>query len=63
MIKLKPDAHLHALFIPRNVPLPLWKTVQAELAGIVSVGVISRVDRPTQWCAGMVMVPKKAGSV
>ena len=28
-----------------------------------SLGVISRVDQPTQWCAGMVVVPKKSGSV
>ena len=27
------------------------------------LGVISRVHQPTQWCAGMVVVPKKSGSV
>ena len=26
-------------------------------------GIISKVDLPTQWCAGMVVVPKKNGSV
>ncbi len=24
------------------------------------MGVISEVDKPTQWCAGIVVVPKKA---
>ena len=28
-----------------------------------SMGVISRVDKPTAWCAGMVVAPKKNGSV
>ena len=28
-----------------------------------SLGVISKVDVPTDWCAGMVVVPKKSGEV
>ena len=28
-----------------------------------SLGVISHADEPTQWCAGMVVVPKKAGAI
>ena len=28
-----------------------------------SLGVISRVDQPTPWCAGMVVVPKKNGDI
>lgn len=28
-----------------------------------AMGVISKVDIPTPWCAGMVVVPKKSGSV
>ena len=27
------------------------------------MGVISKVSDPTEWCAGMVVVPKKSGSV
>ena len=27
------------------------------------LGVISKVDHPTPWCAGMVVVPKKTGEV
>ena len=62
-IKLKPDAQPHALFTPRNVPIPLHKKVQDELARMESLGVISRVEDPTPWCTGMVVVPKKSGSV
>ena len=28
-----------------------------------SMGVISIVSEPTEWCAGMVVVPKKSGAV
>ena len=28
-----------------------------------AMGVISKVDQPTPWCAGMVVVPKKLGAV
>ena len=62
-IKLKPNAKPCALFTPRNVLLPLWKKVREELTRMESLGVISRVEEPTKWCAGMVVVPKKSGSV
>ena len=63
MIKLKSDATPHALFTPRNVPLPLRPKVEQELTRMESMGVISKVDEPTPWCAGMVVVPKKSGDV
>ena len=28
-----------------------------------ALGVISKVDEPTLWCAGMVVVPKKEGAI
>ena len=28
-----------------------------------TIGVISKVDKPTPWCAGMVVVPKKGGDI
>ena len=28
-----------------------------------TLGVISKVDQPTPWCTGMVVVPKKGGSI
>ena len=60
-IQLKPEAQLFALYTPRNVPMRT--KVQAELSRMESLGVISRAVQPTQWCAGMVVVLKKSGSV
>jgi hypothetical protein len=34
-----------------------------ELQRMENMGVISRVDKPTNWCSGMVVVPKSDGSV
>ena len=62
-IKMKADAQPYSLFTPRNVPLPLRKKVAEELIRMESLGVISRVNQPTDWCAGMVVVPKKSGNV
>ncbi len=62
-IHLKSGATPHSLFTPRHVPLPLRPKVQEELERMESIGVISRVDEPTPWCAGMVVVPKKDGKI
>ena len=62
-IRLKPNAKPHALFTARHVPIPLREKVQAELQRMQSLGVITKVDHPTPWCAGMVVVPKKSGEV
>ena len=62
-IQLKPEAKPFAIFTPRHVPLPLCAKVQQELDRMESLEVISHVDQPTPWCAGMVVVPKKNGSV
>ena len=62
-IQLKPDATPYALSTARNVPIPLRDKVKAELQRMLGLGVISKVDYPTPWCAGMVVVPKKTGEV
>ena len=62
-IQLKPDAIPYALYTARNVPIPLRTKVKQELARMKKLGVISKVDKPTCWCAGMVVVPKKSGEV
>lgn len=49
-IELAPDAKPFALFTPRNVALPLRKKVQEELSRMESLGVISKVEKPTK-CA------------
>eukprot|EP00731_Ephydatia_muelleri_P001217 Em0001g1217a len=47
-----------------NIPLPLRNKVKEELERMTKLGVISKVETPTEWCAGMVVVPKKSsGSI
>ena len=62
-IKLQPDAQPFALTTPHNIALPLRPKVAQELARMEAMGVISKVNEPTPWCAGMVVVPKKSGNV
>ena len=62
-IALKPDAKPFAISTPRRVPLPLYGKVKNELQRMEDLGVISKVDEPTDWCAGIVVVPKKDGGV
>ncbi|KAL1256519.1 hypothetical protein QQF64_012064 [Cirrhinus molitorella] len=46
---------------PRRIPLPHMPKVKNELQWMERLGVISRVEEPTEWCAGIVVVPKKSG--
>ena len=63
VIKLKPDAKPHAISTPRRVPVPLFSKVKEELSRMEQMEIISKVDEPTEWCAGMVVVPKANGKV
>ena len=60
---LNHDAKPFAIHTPRKVPIPLMEKVKSELDRMLRLGVISKVDEPTQWCAGMVVVPKPNGKV
>ena len=62
-ICLKTGAVPHCIFTPRHVPLPLRDKVKQELDRMESTGVIKKIDEPTSWCAGMVVVPKKEGKI
>ena len=62
-IKLTEDAVPYSLCTPRNVAIPLREKVIIELNRMEANGIISRVTEPTPWCAGMVVVPKREGSV
>ena len=57
-IELQEGAKPFALTVPRRVAVPLMKPVKEELKGMEQLGVIARVSQPTDWCAGMVVVPK-----
>ena len=58
-IQLEEGAKPFALTAPRRVPVPLMKAVRTELQRMQDLGVITQVTEPTDWCAGMVVVPKK----
>ena len=60
---MKPDAKPFALYTARHVPIPLCDKVKAELEHMQSLNIISKIDPPIPWYAGMVVVPKKNGKV
>ena len=62
-IQLKTDAKPFALSSPRRVAAPLLPKVKQELERMMEMGVISKVTKPTEWCAGMVVVPKNDGNI
>ena len=62
-IRLKEGVKSFALSTPRRVAIPLLPAVQVELQRMESMGIIKRVEEPTEWCAGMVVVPIKNGKV
>ena len=57
-INLKGDARPSALTIPRRVALLLKSKVQTKSGRMETLGVISKVEKHTDWCAGMVVVTK-----
>ena len=60
IIQLQTHVLPHALHMAGNVPLPLRDKVFKRME---SIGVISRIEKPTQWYAGMVAIPKKNRSI
>ena len=43
--------------------MPLRTKVKDELDRMELLNVISKVEEPSPWCAGMVVVPKKTGAI
>ena len=62
-IVLRDDATPYALSTPRRIAIPLLPKVKAELERMEQMGVVSCVREPTEWCSGMVVVPKADRSV
>ena len=62
-IKLRENATPFALTTPRRVAVPLLPKVKQELERMQSLGVITEITEATEWCAGMVVVPKANGEV
>ena len=50
-IKLRSDAKPYTLQVPRRVALPLLPKVEAELQRMEAIGVISKIEEPTEWCS------------
>ena len=57
-IRLRPDATPYALTSPRRIAQPLLEKVKKELERMLAAGVISKVTEPTEWCSGIVVVPR-----
>ncbi|KAL9985670.1 hypothetical protein ACROYT_G008096 [Oculina patagonica] len=62
-IKLNPDVKPVRLYTPRKIPHPLLPKVKKEIDSKLQQGVISPVTVPTEWCSGIVPVPKPNGRV
>ena len=62
-IPLKEDATPVCLYTPRRVAHPLLPKVKKQLEKMETAGVISAVTEPTEWCSGMVVVPKPSGEI
>ena len=62
-ISLREGAKPFALSTPRRIALPLMPKVKQELERMEKMGVIAKVEQPTDWCAGIVIVPKPNGSL
>ena len=43
--------------------MPMLPKIKAELERMERLGVVRRVQEPTDWCSGMVVVPKPGGKV
>ena len=61
-IHLREDARPFCVTTPRRVPLSLREPLKAELDRLEAEGVIRRVTTPTEWCAPIVVTPKKGGA-
>ena len=57
-IQLKEGAVPFTLTTPHKVAIPLMDSIKAELQRMEKLGVISWIEEPTDWCTGMVVVPR-----
>ena len=60
-IHLRDDAQPFCVTTPRRVPLSLRDKLEEELKRLETEGIIRRVTEPTEWCAPIVVAPKKDG--
>ncbi|XP_054282050.1 uncharacterized protein K02A2.6-like [Macrosteles quadrilineatus] len=53
-IELNENAQPHSVRAPRNISIPLRSKVETELNRMLDLGVIEKVESPTDWCAPIV---------
>ena len=58
-IQVKPDAEPFSLGTARIIPLPHCDKVKQKLYAMEAQLVMSKVQQPTPWCTGKVIVKKK----
>ncbi|GFS22574.1 Pol polyprotein [Elysia marginata] len=62
-IQLKDDVVPHKISTPRRILVPLRKDVEIELQKLQEQDIIKKVTEPTDWCSGLVVVPKANGKI
>ena len=61
-IKLRPNAQPVSIYTTKKIAHPLMGKVKAEIDHMMTDGVISPVEEPTDWCSGIVVVTKADNS-
>lgn len=62
-IHLKEESSPICINVPRRLPIGLREATKKELDRMEKLGVIEKVEKPTEWCSGMVVAPKANGKV
>ena len=62
-IKLRGSVEPFALPVPRRVAAARRAPLRKELDRMIGLGVIERIERPTDWCSPCLVVPKKSGDI
>ena len=52
-----------ALCVPRRVAIFLREQIRKELEQMESGEIISKIDEPTAWYSGIVVIPKANGKI
>ena len=58
-ISLTGNAHPFCVTTPRTVPLAYREKLRKEIDLLVGQGIIAPVTKPTEWCAPILVAPKK----
>ncbi len=62
-INLIKDCNPKKVYAPRSIAAGLFDLAKKELDSMLSDGVISIVEQPTQWCSALTIAPKAGGKI